>query len=261
MRDLALASASAIVVIGALLLCGGVLWFLCAPVCEETKETLRVRRIAWLATGLLLALLILSATAHAGPLSIDLLLRDAADFSAENTPTQLALRLIGRINRYRLWLVLDVALALFLLARRAWRAGGLVIVGALSTEVATAVLLLTVRRARPDALDPIQTAFDALSAGSFPPGPVARSFVAVGLALIIIARVARRYFIAAIIVGLLLVTLTGLAQVVIGQHWPTDVLGGYLEGAVCLSAVAIALRFRGDGWRLSSTRLEALRHT
>jgi membrane-associated phospholipid phosphatase len=258
MRNLALASA--IAAIGALLLCGGVLWFLCAPVGDETKELRRVRHIVSLAAALLLALVGLSLAAHAGPLSIDLLLRDAVELSTENMPTQLALRLVGRINRYRLWLVFDVALALFLLTRSAWRAGGLVIAGALFTEMATATLLIAVRRARPDALDSIQTVFDALTAGSFPPGPVARSFVSVGMALIVMARVARRYFIAAFAAGLLLVTLTGLAQVAIGEHWPSDVLGGYLEGVVCLSAVAIALRFRGDGWRLSSIRLEALRY-
>jgi len=260
MRDLALASASAIAAVGALLLCGGVLWFLCAPVGNETKELRRVRHIVWLAAALLLALVGLSLAAHVGPLSIDLLLRDAVAPATENTPIQLALRLVGRINRYRLWLVFDVALALYLFTRRAWRAGGLVIAGALFTEMATATLLIAVRRARPDALDSIQTAFDALTAGSFPPGPVARSLVAVGMALIIIARVARRYFIAAFVAGLLLVTLNGLAQVASGEHWPSDVLGGYLEGVVCLSAVVIALRFRGDGWRLSSTRLEALRY-
>jgi hypothetical protein len=81
------------------------------------------------------------------------------------------------------------------------------------------------------------------------------------MALIISARVARQCFIAAFVAGLLLVTLSGLAQVTSGERWPTDVLGGYLEGAVCLSAVAIVLRFRGDGWRLPSTQLEALRHT
>jgi membrane-associated phospholipid phosphatase len=248
MRDLALASAGAIAATGALLLYGGVLWFLCAPVNEKIKESQRVRRIVWPAIGLLLVLLGLCVAVHAGPLSIDLFLRDALALPTENTPMQLALRLIGRINRYRLWLVFDVALALYLLTRRAWQAGGLVIVGALSTEVSTAALLVVVRRPRPDALVPIQSAFDALSAGSFPPGPVARSFVAVGMALIVIAHVARRYFIAAFVAGLLLVALTGLAQVASGEHWPSDVLGGYVEGVVCLGAVVIGLRLR-EVWK------------
>lgn len=243
MRDLALASA--IATTGVFLLCGGVLWLLCAPASDETSESRRIKGSAWLAIAFLIALLALSVAAHAGPLPIHLSLRDAADFSTGNAPMQLALRIIGRFNRYRLWLVLDAALAFYLLTRRAWRAGGVVVVGALTTEVATALLLIAVRRARPGAFAPIQTALDALSAGSFPPGPVARSFVAVGMALIIIARVARRYFIVAFIAGLLLITLTGLAQVTSGEHWPTDVLGGYLAGAVCLSAVAIALKFRG----------------
>jgi membrane-associated phospholipid phosphatase len=253
MRDLALASASAIVAVGALLLCGGVLWFLCAPVDDKTKEPQRVRRIAWLAIGLLLVLLGLCVAVHAGPLSIDLFLRDAVALPTENIPIQLALRFIGRINRYRLWLVFDVALALYLLTRRNWQAGGLIIMSALSTEVSTAALLMVVRRARPDALAPIQSAFDALSAGSFPPGPVARSFVAVGMALIVIAHVARRYFIAAFAAGLLLVALTGLAQVASGEHWPSDVLGGYLEGVVCLSAVVIGLGFR-EVWKAQTLR-------
>jgi hypothetical protein len=107
---------------------------------NKTKKLRRVRHIVWLAAALLLALRGLSLAAHTGPLSIDLLLRDAVELSTENMPTQLALRLVGRINRYRLWLVFDVALALYLFTRRAWRDGGLIIVGALSTEAATAVL-------------------------------------------------------------------------------------------------------------------------
>jgi membrane-associated phospholipid phosphatase len=57
----------------------------------------------------------------------------------------------------------------------------------------------------------------------------------------------------AFVAGPLLVILSGLAQVASGAHWPTDVLGGYLEGAVCLSAVAIALRFR-EVWKTQAFR-------
>jgi membrane-associated phospholipid phosphatase len=64
------------------------------------------------------------------------------------------------------------------------------------------------------------------------------------MAIIVVAHYARQYFAVAFIAGVLLIALNGLAQVEIGVHWPTDVLGGYLEGVVCLGAVAIALRFR-----------------
>src|SRR5215470_12854961 len=100
------ASVSAITATGASLLCGGALWLLCAPPPTEASESRRMNGAIWLAITLLIALLALCAVAyavaHAGPLPVDLSLRDAVNVSTGNAPMQLALRIIGRFNRYRL---------------------------------------------------------------------------------------------------------------------------------------------------------------
>jgi membrane-associated phospholipid phosphatase len=90
----------------------------------------------------------------------------------------------------------------------------------------------------------------ALSAGSFPSGHVLNLGAGLGfawyLAFILLPRGWPRTIGMWLLPGYLL--LLGLARIYTGQHWPSDVLGGYLLAAVCLW-ICIAI------YRYSSTRL------
>jgi undecaprenyl-diphosphatase len=71
---------------------------------------------------------------------------------------------------------------------------------------------------------------------SFPSGHAGAAMVAyAALALVMSKRTSARWafnlFSSGVILGV------GFGRIYLGVHWPTDVLGGYLLGALCLSAV------------------------
>lgn len=78
-----------------------------------------------------------------------------------------------------------------------------------------------------------------LQMGSFPSGHAAIFVAVYGLFIFLLARGMRRsllrtllfLFLGALILGI------GFARVYNGQHWPSDVAGGYLLGAIWLSVV------------------------
>ena len=88
-----------------------------------------------------------------------------------------------------------------------------------------------------------------MTTASFPSGHVVRCTVALGLLLaLVVWRSPRGRLLgtAGVVVCLLLM---GIARVASGEHWPTDVLGGYLLGALWCDLVLLALRWRRRvGW-------------
>lgn len=99
------------------------------------------------------------------------------------------------------------------------------------------VLKLLVGRIRPDLLDPV-----ARAAGhAFPSGHALNATLTAGvfvLVLLPVVREGRRWLLwgAAIV----LAVLTGLTRVVIGVHWTSDVVAGWLLGVAVVAATAAA---------------------
>jgi undecaprenyl-diphosphatase len=88
-------------------------------------------------------------------------------------------------------------------------------------------------RARPDLFEgPIQ-----LSTYSFPSGHAMGSIVAYGMLAFVGARLAgsRLLRLAMAIAAALIVFFVGLSRVYFGVHYPTDIIGGYLAGALWLA--------------------------
>jgi membrane-associated phospholipid phosphatase len=130
-----------------------------------------------------------------------------------------------------------LVLVIWLLRRRAkrlalWAATAMAVGGVLG-----ALLKLLVGRHRPDLLDPVARA----TGYSFPSGHALNAALTAGvfvLVLLPVARGAKRWMLwgAAIAVTVL----TGLSRIVLGVHWTSDVVAGWLLGIAVVAVTAAA---------------------
>ena len=167
---------------------------------------------------------------RAGPLAFDVPLRNA--ILAPSAAVVLAVDLLVGLP---LWSAIIVLIAALL-----WRArhGGsaLLLASGLSVELLTALAKFVVDRPRPLTT----SAGDLLTTASFPSGHVARAVVALGLFALVLGR--HRPSLQAPFLALASAFLVALAiaRIASGEHWPSDVLGGLLLGAIWLRVIVFA---------------------
>ncbi|QTD96833.1 phosphatase PAP2 family protein [Streptomyces cyanogenus] len=129
------------------------------------------------------------------------------------------------------------AAALWLVWRRAawWTALWLAVTCAVATLVQQSVKAV-VARPRPVWPDPVDSAHYA----AFPSGHAMTATVVCGLLLWLLHRrgTGRALWRTAVVAALVSVVGVGVTRVWLGVHWPSDVLGGWLAGAL-LVAVAV----------------------
>ncbi|GGW28333.1 phosphatase PAP2 family protein [Streptomyces griseoloalbus] len=125
-----------------------------------------------------------------------------------------------------------VALLVWRYAAR-WTAMWLVLTVAVGTALQQG-LKAALDRARPVWPDPVDSAHFA----AFPSGHAMTATVVCGLLLWLLHRhgVGRALWRAALTVAVVSVIGVGLTRVWLGVHWPTDVLGGWLFGALVVTA-------------------------
>ncbi|MEU9308477.1 phosphatase PAP2 family protein [Streptomyces sp. NPDC048256] len=140
--------------------------------------------------------------------------------------------------------LLGAAVAVWLVWRHGawWTAGWLVVTSAVGTLLQQS-LKAGVGRARPVWPDPVDSAHYA----AYPSGHALTATVVFGLLLWLLHRhgVAPVVWRTALAVAVVSVAGVGLTRIWLGVHWPSDVLGGWLLGAM-LVALAIAAHLR---WR------------
>ncbi|GGQ85666.1 phosphatase PAP2 family protein [Streptomyces pilosus] len=121
-----------------------------------------------------------------------------------------------------------------------WTAGWLVLTVAVATAVQQG-LKAALDRARPVWPDPVDSAHYA----AFPSGHAMTATVVCGLLLWLVHRhgVGRVLWRTALAVAVVSVAGVGLTRVWLGVHWPTDVLGGWLIGALVVT-VAVGVHRR-----------------
>jgi membrane-associated phospholipid phosphatase len=139
------------------------------------------------------------------------------------------------------WTVLVGTLGLALLLFVGLRVAVLLVITALLQDVGVAIKLL-VGRARPT--DGSVEVWHQISSHSFPSGHTLGATLVFGFLILALERTAldarlKRAFQTACVVWIVLM---GVGRMTLGAHWPTDVLGAYLIGALILIPIAALLR-------------------
>lgn len=194
--------------------------------------TTRDRGLALVAVLCAIGLVLLALTVGHGPLPVDLSVREALHVGGPVPPVLDILNIVGG------GLVWDAGVAvlvgaLFLAHHRldaAWLAGG-VLVG----ETLATVVKLIVDRPRPPGI----AVTDLVTQASFPSGHVTRTAVTLALVVLLVPG-GRPIRILAAAGALVVVVLMGLARIVVGEHWPTDVVGGYLLAGFVVACATVA---------------------
>jgi len=134
---------------------------------------------------------------------------------------------------------LAAAAGLYAVGRR-WDA--VFAVATLLGDAADVVLKVVVARPRPGV--EFARDYETLLTFSFPSGHATHTFIFYGYLIVVVAAlpVGATWRRAAQAALALLIVLTGLSRVYLGAHWPSDVVGGWLLGALMLWALLAARR-------------------
>ncbi|MBI3661145.1 phosphatase PAP2 family protein [Candidatus Acetothermia bacterium] len=126
-----------------------------------------------------------------------------------------------------------VIAALYFAWRRQWKDLSLLVAAGLLTLVLREGLKLLFHRARPGLW---QTSVHEDSY-SFPSGHALGSVIAYGVLVYLAGRAFPQWRWALWSIYVMLVALIGYSRLYLGVHWPTDVLGGWVIGAVALAGL------------------------
>jgi undecaprenyl-diphosphatase len=136
-------------------------------------------------------------------------------------------------------IVAAVAVAAWLIARH-WRVAAVVAVARLGELATESAVKAIVHRPRPNLLPQLTSA----SGTSFPSGHTAGSAATYGAIVVLLcAALGTRGRVGAVVGVAVFVAAVGTSRVLLGVHYPTDVLGGAALG-LCWVAVAFALPWR-----------------
>lgn len=136
------------------------------------------------------------------------------------------------------------ALLVALTAARRWRSALLVGLAFSLAAVTTPLIKLMLHRQRPIEI------YSGADLFSFPSGH--STFITLlfaTLALLITSRLARRFHIGVWMAATVGVILVGFSRVYLGAHWPSDVMGGVLYGALIGCVLALLLHFKAEPGR------------
>ncbi len=183
----------------------------------------------------------------AGPLPGDVLV--ARSLQGLPPPGGVAGALLANADS-AVWVFVVVALATLLLGRK-WASALFVLLASLTGVVLSVVLKLIVARPRP-AAEWVRVS-DASETYSFPSTTAFLSVVLLGAIAYLIwrAQPPRPVLITALGASSVAILALGLARVYAGEHWATDIVGGWLFGAAWLLGLVRLgrghLRGRGGG--------------
>ncbi len=198
----------------------------------SARQSVIVLWVTLIVFGSILALMAQGAGPLPGDLTLTRWLQDSLPLDG------LMGSLLGYISRI-VWF-LPIAFFTVALVRRQWLAAlSLFVAGATSLLFSNALKLL-VARARPSV--ELGRVYDPSEGYSFPSTTALLSVVLLGMICYLVGRERpRRSFVLAMLcVSLLSVLASGISRIYVGEHWATDILGGWFFGGAWL-LILIAL--------------------
>ncbi|MDP9454602.1 MAG: phosphatase PAP2 family protein [Actinomycetota bacterium] len=140
---------------------------------------------------------------------------------------------------------LPAAVAVVALLARRWAGALCVLLAGVAAWPVGDALKVLVGRPRPSA--ELVARYDVPEGYGFPSGTALLTVAVLGVAcyLLLRYRAPRPVALAAIGVSVVASVAVGLSRIYVGEHWASDVLGGWLSGGALILAATLALRF----WR------------
>ena len=186
----------------------------------------------------LVSLALLGAAARgAGPLPGDLAVTRLLQGVPANGTLGLVLLYAGDVA----WFLPVVALVVAMLTHR-WRGALFVLSAGVASVLAGEALKLLVRRPRPSA--DLGARYEVPEDYGFPSATARFIVVVLGVAcyLILRSRAPRPAALAATGASAVVIATVGLSRVYVGEHWASDVLGGWLSGGALLLVTIFVFR-------------------
>ena len=187
----------------------------------DHSERRRLRRVA-IPSALLAALWLAMLTLGAGPADGELL---RAAYAADNPLLVSIARFFTFFGDWRWVIALSVVAGVWLWFARGWRFGAAVLLVTLIGRGLVTAQKYGIERLRPSD----QAHLVVVSTPSFPSGHAAGSMI-VYLTMALVFTVGTRWKWPAVTAALILTFLIGLSRLMLGVHWPTDVVGGWAFG-------------------------------
>jgi undecaprenyl-diphosphatase len=187
-------------------------------------------------TGLLaLVRLTVGFVAQSGFVNMDLSVHNMMQ-ELRNAPADQMMVAITMLGDGIVMIALTVAMILWLIWRRAWRAAISVAVTVVAARIFVPVLKIWLQRPRPEELTGLTEAF------SFPSGHTTYATVTFGVLAVLASRSLGRWGQALVYsaCGIAVIAIA-YSRIYLGAHWLSDVLAGLLFGAVMTAAFGIAI--------------------
>ena len=164
-------------------------------------------------------------------LSVNKLMREL-----RNAPADDIMIGITMLGDWPVMTALAAAMTAWLFLRRSWRAGLAVLAAVVAARIFVFVLKYGIQQARPFELYPDATSF------AFPSGHTAIATVTLGVLAVLVSYSMGRWGRALVFAACgIAVVAIAYSRLYLGVHWLSDVLGGFLFGAVVTAAFGVAL--------------------
>jgi undecaprenyl-diphosphatase len=207
----------------------------------RTTRAVRWWVVIWVVFVVSGALLTFAANG-AGPLPGDLALTRLLQGLPPDGPAGLLLSYVGDA----VWFLAVLALAVALLWRR-WADALFILLASLTGMLVGDALKLLAARPRP----PVELArvYEPSDGYGFPSGTVLFAVVLLGAVCYLVRSAPRPAYVAVLAASSSLVVVVGFSRVYVGEHWATDVVGGWLIGSAWLILLVAVHRrwFTGRG--------------